>query len=134
MNLIRKSPWLFHYNTGSCNGCDIEIVAALCPKQDAERFGAILVPSPRHADVFVVTGPVTEQSAPRLKALYDQIPSPKKVVVVGSCGCSGGIFRDNYCVKNGIDQVIPVDMYVAGCAARPEAILNAIVKVLSDGD
>lgn len=134
MNFLKRSPWLFHYNTGSCNGCDIELVAALTPKHDAERFGAVLKPSPRHADIFVVTGPVTRQSAARLKTLYDQIPEPKKVVAIGSCACSGGIFRNNYSVKNGIDKVIPVDMYVAGCAARPEAILNAILKVISDGD
>lgn len=83
-----KSPWLFHINTGSCNGCDIEIVAALAPRYDAERLGCVLVGSPKHADVILVTGPVTRQMYPRLMNVYKQVPEPKAVVVIGSCGTS----------------------------------------------
>ena len=87
-----KSPWLFHLNTGSCNGCDIEIVAALTPRYDVERLGCVLVGSPRHADVVLVTGPVTRQMIPRVIRVYEQIPNPKVIVAVGSCAISGGVF------------------------------------------
>ncbi|WXG45969.1 MAG: NADH-quinone oxidoreductase subunit B family protein [Candidatus Atabeyarchaeum deiterrae] len=126
-----KSPWLLHFNSGSCNGCDIEIIAALTPKYDIERFGAVLKGSPRHADVLVVTGPATRQSAPRLKRIYEQMPDPKFVLVVGTCGTSGGVFRGLYNCMGGIDKVIPVDMYVPGCAAKPEAIIDGVAKLLA---
>jgi len=89
-----NSPWIIHYNSGSCNGCDIEILATLTPRYDVERFGIKLQGSPRHADVLVCTGPVTLQSRDRLVRIYEQMPEPKFVVAVGSCGLSGGVFRD----------------------------------------
>ena len=88
-----KSPWILHMNCGSCNGCDIEILAALIPRLDAERFGVLLKGTPRHADVLVCTGPVTKQMKERLRRVYDQMPEPKFVVVVGQCGSSGGIYK-----------------------------------------
>ena len=91
-----KSPWVLHFNSGACNGCDIEIVALLTPKYDVERFGIKLEPSPRHADVLLVTGCVTQQCAERLKRVYDQMPQPKFVVAIGACACSGGVFAGNY--------------------------------------
>ena len=91
-----KSPWVLHFNSGACNGCDIEIVALLTPKYDVERFGVKLEPSPRHADVLLVTGCVTQQCAERLKSIYDQMPQPKFVVAIGACACSGGVFEGNY--------------------------------------
>jgi NADH-quinone oxidoreductase B subunit len=129
-----KSPWIAHMNCGSCNGCDIEILAALIPRLDAERFGVLLKGSPRHADVLVCTGPVTKQMRPRLERIYDQMAEPKFVVVVGSCGSTGGVFDGAYCVEGGIDKVIPVDAYVPGCPPRPDAILDGVVKLLAKID
>ena len=129
--IIRYSPWLVHFNTGACNGCDIEVLTALTPLYDPERFGIKLAPSIRHGDVLVVTGAVTKKAAERLKRLYEQMPNPKYVVAVGACACSGGIFRNSYSVVGGADKVVPVDVYVPGCPPRPEAILDAVVKLLS---
>lgn len=126
-----KSPWLLHFNTGACNGCDIELITVLTPTVDVERFGVVLKPSPRHADILVVTGLVTEQVKPRLKRIYDQIPLPKHVVAIGSCALSGGIFKDGYDVVGGVDKVVPVDLFIPGCPPKPEAILNGIYKLLS---
>ncbi|HDI75564.1 MAG TPA: NADH-quinone oxidoreductase subunit B [Thermoprotei archaeon] len=125
-----KSPWIYHINTGSCNACDIEILAALTPRFDVERFGIKLVGSPRHADVLLVTGPVTEQMAERVKRIYEQVPQPKFVIAVGTCACSGGVFRGGYTIKGGVDTVIPVDVYVPGCPPRPEAIIKGVVLLL----
>ncbi len=129
--LVRLSPWLVHFNTGACNGCDIELLAALTPLYDPERFGIRLAPSARHGDVLVVTGPLTRKAAERLKRIYEQMPNPKYVVAVGACACSGGVFKGSYSVLEGVDKVIPVDVYVPGCPARPEAILHGILKLLS---
>jgi ech hydrogenase subunit C len=126
-----KSPWVLHFNSGACNGCDIEIVALLTPKFDVERFGVKLEPSPRHADVLLVTGCVTQQCAERLKRIYDQMPQPKFVVAIGACACSGGVFAGNYNVLGGADKVIPVTAYIPGCPPRPEAMLDGVVKLLN---
>jgi len=125
-----KSPWIVHFNTGACNACDIEVLAALTPRFDIERFGILLKASPRHGDVLVCTGPVTRQVKPRLVRIYEQMPDPKFVMAVGSCAASGGAFRGCYNVLGGIDQAIPVDVYVPGCAARPDAIIDGVVKLL----
>ena len=126
----RKSPWILHFNSGACNACDIEILATLTPRYDVERFGVQLKGSPRHADVMVCSGPVTLQQRERLVAIYEQMPEPKFVVAVGACACSAGVFADCYCVEGGIDTAIPVDMYIPGCPAKPEAIIDGIVKLL----
>jgi ech hydrogenase subunit C len=125
-----KSPWVIHFNTGACNACDIEIVAALTPIFDIERFGALLKGTPRHADVLLCSGPVTRQIEKRLIRIYEQMPAPKFVVAVGTCACSGGVFHDCYSVKGGIDTAIPVSAYIPGCPARPEAIIDGVVKLL----
>ena len=125
-----KSPWLLHFNSGACNGCDIEVVALLTPRYDVERFGIKLEPSPRHADVLVVTGVVTKQCEPRLKMIYQQMPSPKFVVAVGACACSGGIFQGCYNVSGRLDEIIPVDVYIPGCPPKPEAIVQGVAKLL----
>ncbi|NIM94423.1 MAG: NADH-quinone oxidoreductase subunit B [Anaerolineales bacterium] len=125
-----NSPWLVHFNSGSCNGCDIEILATLTPRYDLERFGIVLKGSPRHADVLVCTGPVTRQSRDRLLRIYEQMHEPKFVVAVGACALSGGVFHDCYNVMGGIDQVLPVNAYIPGCPPRPEAIIDGIVKLL----
>ncbi len=126
----KKSPWILHYNAGSCNGCDIEILAALGPKYDLERFGVVNTGNPKQSDVFLVTGPVTFRSRERLVELYTQMPEPKVVIAFGSCTCTGGVFRDMYNVEDGIDRYIPVDVYVPGCAASPELLIDGVVKAL----
>ena len=126
-----KSPWIIHFNTGACNACDIEIVAALTPRYDIERFGILLKGTPRHADVLVCSGPVTRQIQDRLVRIYEQMPEPKFVVAVGTCACSGGVFKGCYNVKGGIDSMIPVSAYIPGCPARPEAIIDGVVKLLT---
>jgi NADH-quinone oxidoreductase B subunit len=125
-----NSPWALHFNSGSCNGCDIEILATLTPRYDLERFGVKLQGSPRHADILICTGPVTRQARERLKRVYEQMPDPKFVVAVGSCAISGGAFAGCYNVVGHIDEVIPVDVYVPGCPPRPQAIIDGIVKLL----
>ena len=125
-----KSPWIIHFNTGACNACDIEILAALTPRYDLERFGVLLKGTPRHADVMVCSGPVTKQIRTRLIRIYEQMVEPKFVVAVGTCACSGGVFKGCYNVLSGIDEVIPVSAYIPGCPARPEAIMDGVVKLL----
>jgi ech hydrogenase subunit C len=125
-----KSPWLLHFDCGSCNGCDIEILAALTPLYDIERFGIVNMGNPKHADILLVTGPANHRNYRVLRNLYEQMPDPKLVVVVGTCGCTGGVFYNCPNVLGGIDKVIPVDIYVPGCAARPEAIIDAVVLAL----
>jgi ech hydrogenase subunit C len=125
-----KSPWIIHYDGSSCNGCDIEVLACLTPMYDVERFGIINTGNPKHADVFLVTGSVNEQNKNVIKQIYEQMPEPKVVVAIGICATSGGIFRTCYNVLGGIDTVIPVDVYVPGCAARPEAIIDGVVQGL----
>ncbi len=126
----KKSPWILHYNAGSCNGCDIEILACLSPKYDLERFGVLNSGNPKQSDIFLVTGPVTYRSRERLVALYTQMPEPKVVVAVGTCTCTGGVFRGMYNVEDGIDRYIPVDVYIPGCAASPELIMDGVIKGL----
>ncbi|MFA6431959.1 MAG: NADH-quinone oxidoreductase subunit B family protein [Candidatus Margulisiibacteriota bacterium] len=125
-----KSPWVLHFNTGACNACDIEIIAALTPKFDLERFGIQLKATPRHADILLCSGPVTRQIKKRLIMIYEQMPEPKFVVAVGSCATSGGVFKGLYNVEGGIDEVIPVDAYIPGCPASPAAIIDGVVKLL----
>ncbi len=127
---MTKSPWVIHYDGSSCNGCDIEVLACLTPMYDVERFGIINTGNPKHADVFLVTGSVNEQNRHVVEQIYAQMPEPKVVVAVGICANNGGIFKNCYNVMGGVDQVIPVDCYVPGCAARPEAIIDGVVKGL----
>jgi len=125
-----NSPWAIHFNSGSCNGCDIEILATLTPRYDVERFGIKLQGSPRHADVLIATGPVTLQALDRLIRVYEQMPEPKFVIAVGSCALSGGVFDGCYNVIGDLNKVIPVDVYVPGCPPRPEAIIYGVVQLL----
>ena len=130
MSYVTKSPWVIHYDGSSCNGCDIEVLACLMPMYDVERFGIINTSNPKHADVFLVTGSVNEQNKNVVKQIYEQMPEPKVVVAIGICACNGGIFKECYNILGGVDTVIPVDAYVPGCAARPEAIIDAVVAGL----
>ncbi|HMD80554.1 MAG TPA: NADH-quinone oxidoreductase subunit B family protein [Anaerolineales bacterium] len=126
-----NSIWAVHFNSGSCNGCDIEILATLTPRYDVERFGIRLKGSPRHADVLVVTGPVTRQAREPLRRTYEQMPQPKYVISVGTCSISGGVFKGCYNVGGGVDEVIPVDVYIPGCPPRPEAIIDGFIQLLT---
>jgi NADH-quinone oxidoreductase B subunit len=125
-----KSPWILHLNSGACNACDIEVVAALTPRFDLERLGVLLKATPRHADVIIATGPVTRQIKDRIIRIYEQTPDPKFVIAVGACAMSGCVYRGAYNIMGGLDQVIPVNVYVPGCPARPDAILDGVVKLL----
>jgi ech hydrogenase subunit C len=130
MAYLKKSPWIIHYDASSCNGCDIEVLACLTPMYDVERFGIINTGNPKHADIFVITGGINEQNVEVVRNIYHQMPEPKVVVAVGICATSAGVFQECYNVKGGVDKVIPVDVYVPGCAARPESIIDGIVKAL----
>lgn len=128
MSYVSKSPWVVHYDGSSCNGCDIEVLAALTPLYDAERLGVVNTGNPKHADVFLVTGAINDQCKDVVKQIYDQMLEPKVVVACGICACTGGVFRDCYNVTGGVDTVIPVDVYAPGCAIRPEAIVDAVIE------
>jgi len=124
-----KSPWILHLNSGACNACDIEVVAALTPRFDVERFGVLLKATPRHADVLIATGPVTRQIKDRIIRIYDQTPDPKFVIAVGACAMSGCVYRGAYNIMGGLDQVIPVNVYVPGCPPRPEQIIDGFLRI-----
>lgn len=130
MNYNTKSPWIIHYDGTSCNGCDIEVLACLTPLYDVERFGVVNTGNPKHADILLITGSINEQSISVVKQLYDTMANPKVVVAVGICAATGGIFADCYNVLGGVDKVLPVDVYVPGCAARPEAIIDGVVQAI----
>ena len=130
MTYLQKSPWIIHYDASSCNGCDIEVLACLTPIYDVERFGIINTGNPKHADIFVITGGVNEINKEVVRNIYEQMPNPKVVVAVGICACSGGVFRECYNISGGVSTVIPVDVYIPGCAARPESIIDGIVQAL----
>lgn len=131
---VSKSPWLLHYDGSSCNGCDIEVLACLTPVYDVERFGVINTGNPKHADILLITGGINAQNEPVVKQIYEQMPNPKVVVAVGICACTGGVFKDCYNILGGVDKVLPVDIYVPGCAARPEAIIDGVVKAIGKLD
>ena len=124
----RRSPWLFHMNSGSCNGCDIEFVAALTPRYDAEQLGVLLQGSPRHADILCVTGPVTRKAADAIKTVYAQAPGPKAVVAIGSCPATTNVFIESRTLEGPLGRHIPVDVFVPGCPPRPDAILQGVAK------
>ena len=126
-----SSPWLLHFNAGACNGCDIEVLSAICPNYDPERVGVLLKPSPRHADVLVVTGIVTNQTKDRLIRIYEQMPEPKAVVAVGTCAISGGVFHDAYNRAGSVKDFVPVLIEVPGCPPRPEKIVEALAIAAS---
>ena len=124
----RRSPWLFHMNSGSCNGCDIEIIAALSPRYDAEQAGVLLQGSPRQADILCVTGPVTNNAVNAVKTVYGQVCGPKAVVAIGSCPATTNVFIDSRTLAGPLDKHIPVDVFVPGCPPRPDAIIAGVVK------
>jgi Ni,Fe-hydrogenase III small subunit len=133
---LRKSLWVYHVNTGACNNCDIEVLELLTPRYDVERFGLMLVGSPRHADVLAVTGVCTRQAMPRLQEVYLQTAKPCAVLSIGSCALAQGIFTEAYhmgdTVEDAIRAVDPnaIIMHVPGCPPKPEAMIDATVKTM----
>jgi len=125
--VLRRSLAIREVDAGSCNGCEVEIVALNNPIHDIERFGIHFVASPRHADLLLVTGPVSRNMELALLKTYRAMAEPKVVVAVGACGISGGIFGENYASLGGVDKVLPVDVYVPGCPPRPQALLHGIL-------
>jgi Ni,Fe-hydrogenase III small subunit/formate hydrogenlyase subunit 6/NADH:ubiquinone oxidoreductase subunit I len=125
--IFGRSLHIREVDAGSCNGCEMEIVNLSSPIYDIERFGVHFVASPRHADMLLVTGPVTRNMELALRKTYDAVPAPRLVVAVGACGCSGGIFGVNYATRGGVDSVIPVDTYIPGCPPNPHALLHGIL-------
>jgi Ni,Fe-hydrogenase III small subunit/Pyruvate/2-oxoacid:ferredoxin oxidoreductase delta subunit len=128
---LGRSLHVRQVDAGSCNACEMEIAATTNPLYDLERFGVHLVASPRHADLLLVTGPVTRNMEIALQRTYDAAPEPRIVVAVGACGCSGGIFGEGtYAAVGGVDRVLPVDVYIPGCPPRPQAILNGLLVAM----
>ena len=127
---LAKSLWVFHVSASPCNNCDIEILDLLTPKYDVERFGIKLVGSVRHADVLLVTGIMNKKVAPMVRRLYEQAPKPIFVVGVGGCPMSGCTFKDSYNKTIGEEDVIPFDVYIPGCPPKPEAMIEAVAKLM----
>jgi len=128
---LGRSLHVRQVDAGSCNGCELEIAATANPFYDLERFGIHIVASPRHADLLLVTGPVTRNMETALRRTYEAAPEPRVVVAVGACGCSGGIFGEGtYAAVGGVDRVLPVDVYIPGCPPRPQAILNGLLVAM----
>jgi Ni,Fe-hydrogenase III small subunit len=137
---IKRSPWVFHLNSGSCNACDIEVLDTLTPYFDAERLGVKLVVSPRHADIILFTGPITRESLPKVIRALKATPRPRILVAIGSCAIGGGVWWDTYSTLGGFPKLqevlkqcrIKIDkiVYVPGCPARPEAIIYGLLLAL----
>lgn len=132
----RRSPWVYVLNAGSCNGCDIEIGACLSPRYDLEQIGALRQGSPKHADILLITGPMTLRSEEAVRSIYAQIPEPKAVVAIGSCPATGNVFAGSPTVEDGVLHVVPVDVFVPGCPPRPQAILAGVqeaARLIAEG-
>ncbi len=129
--MLTKSLNVFHLAGSPCNNCDIEILDVLTPRYDAERFGLVLVGSIRHADVILLSGAFNKKSAIRAREVYKQAAKPVVVIAVGSCACTGNIFRHSYNIDEPVGNYIPVDAYLPGCPPKPEAMLAAVVKLIA---
>jgi Ni,Fe-hydrogenase III small subunit len=127
---LGRSLSIREVDAGSCNGCELEIHALNNAFYDLERFGLRFVASPRHADVLLVTGPVTKNMREALERTYNATPDPKWVVAVGDCAVDGGIFAGSYAVTGGVDRVVPVDLHIRGCPPRPEQLLKGLLALL----
>jgi Ni,Fe-hydrogenase III small subunit len=130
--IATRSPWIYRINAGSCNGCDVEMATtALIPRYDIERLGCQYCGSPKHADIVLISGPLTVRVKDAVLRMYEEIPDPKVTVAVGVCPISGGIFRESYAVLAPIDQYIPIDVNVPGCPPRPQAIIAGVAKAIA---
>ncbi len=136
MNLIKKlstrSPWLFRINAGSCNGCDVELATTACiSRYDVERLGCKYCGSPRHADIVLITGPLTARVKDKVLRVWNEIPEPKVTVAVGICPISGGVFREGYSIEGPVDRYLPIDVNVPGCPPRPQAIMEGVLEAVA---
>lgn len=129
-NMFGRSLHIREVDAGSCNACEVEVTALSNPIYDIERFGVHIVASPRHADMLLVTGPVTRNMELALLKTYNATPSPKLVAAMGSCACNGGIFGDTYASGGGVDKFIPVDVYISGCPPRPQAVIFGLMVAM----
>lgn len=129
-NMFGRSLHIREVDAGSCNACEVEVTALSNPIYDIERFGVHIVASPRHADMLLVTGPVTRNMELALLKTYNATPSPKLVAAMGSCACNGGIFGDTYASGGGVDKFIPVDVYIPGCPPRPQAVIFGLMVAM----
>jgi Ni,Fe-hydrogenase III small subunit len=128
--LLRRSLHVRHLDAGSCNGCDWEIQALLGPVYDIQRLGIDVVASPRHADMLLVTGSVTRHLERAVRVTYEAMPRPGLVVAVGACACGGGVLQGTYCTAGGVDNVLPVDVFIPGCPPRPQALIHGLLLAL----
>jgi len=131
LSTVGRALTIRHVDAGSCNGCELEIQALANPYYNLEGIGIRFVASPRHADMLLVTGPVSKHMAIALKRTYDATPEPKLVVAVGDCGCSGGIFGQSYASMGGVASVLPVDVAIPGCPPSPRALLQGILAAIA---
>lgn len=129
-NIFGRSLHIREVDAGSCNGCEVEVNALSNPIYDIERFGLHIVASPRHADMLLVTGPVTRNMELALLKTYNAAPEPKLVAAMGSCACNGGIFGNTYASGGGVDRFLPVDVYIPGCPPRPQAVIFGIMVAI----
>jgi len=128
--IFGRSLHIRHVDVGSCNACDFEMTHLCNPIYDVQQYGIDFVASPRHADMLMVTGVVTRNLAQALQMTYEATPTPKVVMAVGACACSGQVFGDSYAIRGGVDAVVPVDIYVPGCPPRPQALIHGIMLAL----
>ncbi len=127
-NLAIKSPWLFRINAGSCNGCDVELATtAFIPRFDVERLGCKYCGSPRHADIVLITGPLTIRIKDQVLKVWNEIPEPKITVAVGICPISGGVFKEGHSIQGPLDKYLPIDVNIPGCPPRPQAIMEGVL-------
>ena len=126
----RRSPWVCRLNGGSCNGCDIEITPCLSPRYDVEQIGGEFHGTPKHADIILISGTLTVRTRQAILDIYSQVPNPKAVVAIGSCPASGNVFAGSPMIAGPVDQVIPVDVYIAGCPPRPHSIIQGIAQAI----
>jgi len=137
LKALKKSPWVYHVNTGACNNCDIEVVELLTPRFDVERLGVVLVGSPRHADALLVSGVCTRQVAPRVQEVYRSVPKPCVVFAIGACANTRGIYATGYNQPRPLDEVIrevdpkAIVVYIPGCPPKPEAMILGVAKALA---
>ena len=131
---LGRSLSIRQVDAGSCNGCELEIHALNNAFYDLERFGFTFVASPRHADVLMVTGPVTKNMREALERTYRVMPDPKWVVAVGNCAADGGIFAGSYALAGGVHEVIPVDLHIRGCPPDPTALLSGLLALLENAE
>jgi membrane-bound hydrogenase subunit mbhJ len=127
---LKKSPWVYHLAAASCNNCDIEILELLTPRYDVERFGVVLVGSPRHADALLVTGVINRKSLPRVLEVYEQTPKPCFVIGIGTCTSNKHMFSRSYNSVGPYDEHLPMHAYIPGCPPKPEAMILGVVKAL----